>query len=99
MASAMDPVNGRGRVQRDIGLLQVARCDFRRTATLNLENGGRSGVKTYEGLDRAAQTSSTRPTDPCSQRSRRHAIQTGRRRPLAGPQGERERTRCSSIWT
>ena len=54
VTSAIDPVTGRGRVQRDIRPLLPTPCDSGRTGTLDLADAGRSGVTTYEGVDRAA---------------------------------------------
>jgi len=53
VTSAVDPVTGAVAFSETSDPCGV-RCDFRRIATLDLGDGGRSGVQTYEGLDRPA---------------------------------------------
>ena len=84
VTSAVDPVTGAVAFSETSDPCGV-RCDFRRIATLDVGDAGRSGVKTYEGLDGRRQTWSTRPTDPCSQLSRRRRESS---RPGASPSGE-----------
>lgn len=50
VASAFDPVSGAVALSETSDPCTDARCDFRRTGTLDLAGGGRSGVATYEGL-------------------------------------------------
>lgn len=50
VTSAVDPVSGTVAFSETSDPCSEARCDFRRTGTLDLANGGRSGVATYEGL-------------------------------------------------
>ena len=69
VTSAIDPVSGRRRVQRDIGPANLAAT--RRRNALS-ENGSRSGVTPTRSWIGRSQTSSSRPTDPYSQRLRRH---------------------------
>ena len=53
VTSAVDPATGAVAFSESSDPCGV-RCDFRRIATLDVGDGGRSGVKTYEGLDRTA---------------------------------------------
>ena len=50
VTSSFDPVSGAVALSETSGSCTDARCDFRRTGTLDLAGGGRSGVATYEGL-------------------------------------------------
>ena len=52
VTSAIDPVSGAVAFSETSGFCDLG-CDSWRTGTLNLENGSRSGVTTYEELDRA----------------------------------------------
>ncbi len=54
VTSAIDPVTGAVAVSETSDPCDEARCDFRRTATLDLAHAGRSGVTSYEGTDRPA---------------------------------------------
>ena len=54
VTSAIDPVTGAVAFSETSDPCNDARCDFRRTATLDLARAGRSGVTTYEGTDRPA---------------------------------------------
>ena len=53
MTSAVDPVTGAVAFSETSDPCDF-RCDFHRIATLDVGDAGRSGVKSYEGLDRAA---------------------------------------------
>jgi len=53
VTSAIDPATGAVAFSETSDPCNV-RCDFRRIATLDLGDGGRSGVKTYEGLGTTA---------------------------------------------
>ena len=53
VTSAVDPVTGAVAFSETSDPCG-ARCDFRRIATLDVGDAGRSGVRTYEGLDRTA---------------------------------------------
>ena len=53
VTSAVDPVTGAVAFSETSDPCNV-RCDFRRIATLDVGDAGRSRVKIYEGLDRAA---------------------------------------------
>ena len=53
-ATAIDPVSGTVAFSRTLGLCYDLPCDRGRTGTLDLANGGRSGLKTYHGLNEAA---------------------------------------------
>lgn len=54
VASAIDPVTGAVAVSETSDPCNEARCNFRRTAMLDLAQAGRSGVTSYEGTDRPA---------------------------------------------
>ena len=54
VTSAIDPVTGAVAVSETSDPCNELRCDFRRTATLDLAQAGRSGVTSYEGTDRPA---------------------------------------------
>ncbi|WP_026550856.1 hypothetical protein [Arthrobacter sp. Br18] len=54
MTSAIDPVSGTVAFSATLGLCTTLPCDLGRTGTLDLADGGRSGLTTYEGLDGAA---------------------------------------------
>jgi len=53
VTSAVDPATGAVAFSETSDPCGV-RCDFRRIATLDVGDGGRSGVRTYEGLDGTA---------------------------------------------
>jgi DNA-binding SARP family transcriptional activator/WD40 repeat protein len=53
-ATAIDPVSGAVAFSATLGLCYELPCDRGRTGTLDLANGGRSGLKTYQGLAGAA---------------------------------------------
>ncbi|MEU1970948.1 WD40 repeat domain-containing protein [Microbacterium sp. NPDC019599] len=50
VTSAIDPVTGAVAFSETSDTCTEARCDFRRIATLDVGDAGRSGVTTYEGL-------------------------------------------------
>ena len=54
VTSAVDPVTGAVAFSETSDRCDDVRCDFRRVATLDVGDAGRSGVKTYQGLDTTA---------------------------------------------
>jgi DNA-binding SARP family transcriptional activator len=52
--TAVDPVSGAVAFSATLGLCDALPCDRGRTGTLDLANGGRSGMKTYRGLAETA---------------------------------------------
>ncbi|WP_457962671.1 hypothetical protein M1E17_14220 [Arthrobacter sp. D1-29] len=53
-ATAVDPVSGTVAFSQALGLCEALPCVRGRTGTLDLANGGRSGLETYQGLAGAA---------------------------------------------
>jgi WD40 repeat protein len=53
-ATAVDPVSGTVAFSAALGLCNALPCDRGRTGKLDLANGGRAGLKTYQGLAGAA---------------------------------------------
>ncbi|MFC0678074.1 BTAD domain-containing putative transcriptional regulator [Lysobacter korlensis] len=54
VTSAVDPVTGAVAFSETSGPCTTVSCDFRRMGTLDLAHAGRSGVTSYEGMERPA---------------------------------------------